>query len=225
MAGLNQQINDVLTELTGPAPADKPQFKNALESARMQKQFLYQQKKELMKPQLGIQRMNSVRKDIKSKIATSLEASEDPEIKQRQQDLLHKRLETYKAEHDKLKQRLDSDGDTYTLETALRKIDIEIRDQQRLNQQLNRNNLQLIKHNTQVYGVKHYRKTLDDESQIDLTIKQKRVQINTIKLSYEKTIEMMVVLEETIQREKEQIQTHEEKIEELNFGLEILNEQ
>jgi cell division protein FtsB len=37
MAGLNQQINDVLTELTGPAPADKPQFKNALESARMQK--------------------------------------------------------------------------------------------------------------------------------------------------------------------------------------------
>jgi hypothetical protein len=84
-------------------------------------------------------------------------------------------METYKAEYDKIKQRLDSDGDTYTLETALRKIDIEIRDQQRLNQQLNRNNLQLIKHNTQVYGVKHYRKTLDDESQIDLTIKQKRV--------------------------------------------------
>ena len=83
----------------------------------------------------------------------------------------------------------------------------------------------MIKHNTQMYGVKQYRKTLDDESQIDLTIKQKRVQINTIKLSYEKTLEMMVVLEETIEREKEQIQTQEEKIEELNFGLEILNEQ
>lgn len=83
----------------------------------------------------------------------------------------------------------------------------------------------MIKHNAQVYGVKHYRKTLDDESQIDLTIKQKRIQINTIKLSYEKTIEMMTVLEETIEREKEQIQTHEEKIEELNFGLDILNEQ
>ena len=37
-----------------------------------------------MKPQLGIQRMSSVRKDIKSKVATSLEASEDPEIKQKQ---------------------------------------------------------------------------------------------------------------------------------------------
>lgn len=37
MADLNKQINDVLTELTGPAPAEKPQFKNALESARMQK--------------------------------------------------------------------------------------------------------------------------------------------------------------------------------------------
>jgi hypothetical protein len=36
-----------------------------------------------MKPQLGIQRMSSVRKDIKSKIATSLEASEDPEVRQR----------------------------------------------------------------------------------------------------------------------------------------------
>jgi hypothetical protein len=36
---------------------------------------------------------------------------------------------------------------------------------------------------------------------------------------------MIVVLEETMQREKEQIETHEEKIEELNFGLEILNEQ
>ncbi len=84
MADLNKQINDVLTELTGPAPTEKPQFKNALESARMQKQFLYQQKKELMKPQLGIQRMNSVRKDIKSKIATQIEASDDPEIKQRQ---------------------------------------------------------------------------------------------------------------------------------------------
>ena len=43
--------------------------------------------------------------------------------------MLSKRLETYKAEHDKLRQRLDSDGDTYTLESALRKIDIEIRDQ------------------------------------------------------------------------------------------------
>ncbi len=37
MADLNKQINDVLTELTGPAPNEKPQFKNALESARMQK--------------------------------------------------------------------------------------------------------------------------------------------------------------------------------------------
>ena len=85
--------------------------------------------------------------------------------------------------------------------------------------------MQLIKHNSQVYGVKQYRKTLDDESQIDLTIKQKRVQINTIKLSYDKTIEMLLVLEETAKREKEQISQHEEKIEELNFGLEILNEQ
>ena len=85
MAELTGQINDVLTELTGPPPAaEKAPFKNAMESARIQKQFLYQQKKELMKPQLGIQRMNSVRKDIKSKIATSLEASEDPEIKQKQ---------------------------------------------------------------------------------------------------------------------------------------------
>ena len=31
--------------------------------------------------------------------------------------------------------------------------------------------MQLIKHNSQVYGVNQYRKTLDDESQIDLTIK------------------------------------------------------
>jgi hypothetical protein len=38
MAVLNTQINDVLTELTGPPPGtEKPQFKNALESARMQK--------------------------------------------------------------------------------------------------------------------------------------------------------------------------------------------
>lgn len=37
MADLNKQINDVLTELTGPPPTEKPQFKNALESARMQK--------------------------------------------------------------------------------------------------------------------------------------------------------------------------------------------
>ncbi len=76
--------------------------------------------------------MTSVRKDIKSKVATSIEASEDPEIKQRQQEMLQKRLETYKAEHDKLRQRLDSDGDTFTLETQLRKIEIEIRDQQKL---------------------------------------------------------------------------------------------
>ena len=73
--------------------------------------------------------MSSVRKDIKSKIATSLEASEDPEVKQRQQELFQKRMETYKAEYDKLKLRLESDGDTYTLESALRKLEIEIRDQ------------------------------------------------------------------------------------------------
>lgn len=70
-----------------------------------------------------------MRKDIKSKVATSIEASEDPEIKQRQQEMLQKRLENYKAEHDKLRLRLDSDGDTFTLETQLRKIEIEIRDQ------------------------------------------------------------------------------------------------
>lgn len=82
-----------------------------------------------MKPQLGIQKMNSLRKDIKSKVATSIEASEDPEIKQKQQEMLQKRLETYKAEYDMLKRRIDSDGDTYTLETQLRKLEIEIRDQ------------------------------------------------------------------------------------------------
>ena len=36
---------------------------------------------------------------------------------------------------------------------------------------------------------------------------------------------MLLVLEETAKKEKEQISQHEEKIEELNFGLEILNEQ
>lgn len=64
---------------------------------------MYQQKKELMKPQLGIQKMTSMRKDIKSKVATQLEANEDPEIKQRQQEVLQKRLDTYKAEYEKLK--------------------------------------------------------------------------------------------------------------------------
>jgi len=36
---------------------------------------------------------------------------------------------------------------------------------------------------------------------------------------------MMVVLEETAKREKEQIEAHEQKIEELNFGLDLINEQ
>lgn len=38
-------------------------------------------------------------------------------------------------------------------------------------------------------------------------------------------MDAIVVLEETAKREKELIQQHEEKLEELNFGLEILNEQ
>jgi|LauGreDrversion4_2_1035121.scaffolds.fasta_scaffold1387000_1 hypothetical protein len=53
-----------------------------------------------MKPQLGIQKMNSIRKDIKAKIASQIE---DPEIKQKQKEVLQKRIETYKAEYEKLK--------------------------------------------------------------------------------------------------------------------------
>ena len=41
---------------------------------------------------------------------------------------MNSRLETYKAEYDKLKQRIDSDGDTFTLEMQLRKVDLEIKD-------------------------------------------------------------------------------------------------
>jgi hypothetical protein len=36
---------------------------------------------------------------------------------------------------------------------------------------------------------------------------------------------MMIVVEETAKREKEQIEAHEQKIEELNFGLDLINEQ
>jgi hypothetical protein len=57
-------------------------------------------------------------------------------------------LETYKVEHDKLKQRIDSDGDAFTLEMQLKRIDQDIKDQQKLNQNLKRKNLQLMKHNT-----------------------------------------------------------------------------
>jgi hypothetical protein len=83
--------------------------------------------------------MNSMLKQVKPKLLEHYYQTEDPSsqglVLQQQIDTLNKRLEGYRAEHTRLKERFEGDNvnDTAVLESQIKKIDHEIKDLQKQN--------------------------------------------------------------------------------------------
>jgi hypothetical protein len=136
-------------------------------------------------------RMNSVLRQIKPKLLEHYYNTEDPQsqvlVLQQQIDTLNKRVEVYRAEHLKLKERFEGDfvNDPAILEAQIRKTDQEIKDLQRHNAQQQIKNHGLIKHVQQQHAVSHHRVTLDDDTAYHMRAKTKKGELDRLRLRIE----------------------------------------
>ena len=174
-------------------------------------------------------RMNSVLKQIKPKLLEHYYNTEDPQsqvlVLQQQIDTLNKRVEVYRAEHSKLKERFEGDfvNDPAILEAQIRKTDQEIKDLQRHNAQQQIKNHGLIKHVQQQHAVSHHRVTLDDDTAYHLRAKTKKGELDRLRMKIEALDHEIEINDQTFLREKDQCATLERKIEEMSMELDNID--
>ena len=173
--------------------------------------------------------MNSVLKQIKPKLLEHYYSTEDSQsqvlVLQQQIDTLSKRVEVYRAEHSKLKERFEggSVNDPAILEAQIRKTDQEIKDLQRHNAQQQIKNHHLIKHVQQQHAVSHHRVTIDDDSAYHMRAKTKKGELDRLRMKTEAVDREIESNEQTYQREKEVCAALERKIEEMSMEFDTID--
>ena len=201
----------------------KPTFASPVNSSRHK--FLAKKPSVVFGAQ-SMGRMNSLIKEVKSRLMSHFETQDDKiavvPVMEKQIETNGVKIQRLQIEHSKLQELIDSESKRQGLEMQLIKIEEEIREQQRVREELKKTNHQLMKASHHHHSVHHHRATVEDSSQFVTEMKRKGQLVNLMSIKCRDLEQELAKMEDLRQRESYMVDQLEIKASEYALDIEML---
>ena len=215
---LNTTSNAILLHLNR-----KPTFASPLNSSRHK--FLAKKPSGILAAQ-SMGRMNSLIKEVKSRLMSHFDNQDDKiatvPVMEKQIETNAVKIQRLQIEHSKLQELIDSESKRHVLEMQLIKAEEEIREQQRVREELKKQTHQLMKASHHHHSVHHHRATVEDSSQFVTEMKRKGQLVNLMSIKCRDLESELAKMEDLKQRESYMLDQLEIKASEYALDIEML---
>lgn len=201
----------------------KPTFASPINSSRHK--YLAKKPSVIMAAQ-SMGRMNSLIKEVKSRLMSHFDNLDDKiatvPVMEKQIETNAVKIQRLQIEHSKLQELIDSESKRHGLELQLIKVEDEIREQQRVREELKKQNHQLMKASHHHHSVHHHRATVEDNSQFVTEMKRKGQLVNLMGIKCRDLENELAKMEDLKQRESYMLDQLEIKASEYALDIEML---